>query len=372
MSRVQESQSAWAASQQAMMDEAFRQMQRFAKLPGLWERSQRVRKGVTPSEVIYEEGHIRVLHYLNGAPKYSPPLLLVFALVNRPYILDLKEGRSVVNHFVQSGFDTYLLDWGVPTAADRYLLLEDYIDGYLKRVVDHLCKLTGVDRLSLLGYCMGGTMSTMFTALYPKRVQNLILLAAGIDFATRDGLLNLWTDPKHFDVDRLIDAYGNCPSSFLQSSFQMLKPVQNLFEKPLNFFEKLDDDDFVDDYFAMETWLNDNIPVPGEVFRRFVKDLYQKNLLTQNRLRMGKRLVNLKEITCPVLNLMAQADDLVPCSQSAPFNDLVGSSDRSSITLPAGHIGLAMGGKAQRELWPRVCEWLTSRSDVAAPGPGQK
>ena len=146
----------------------------------------------------------------------------------------------------------------------------------------------------------------------------------------------------------------------------MLKPIQNLLEKPLNFFDKLDDDDFVDDYFAMETWLNDNISVPGEVFRRFVKDLYQQNLLTKNRLRVGRRTVNLKDITCPVLNLMASGDDLVPCSQSAPFNDLVGSQDRCSMTLQAGHIGLAVGGKAHVNLWPQVCEWLEKRSDHAA------
>ena len=158
----------------------------------------------------------------------------------------------------RAGFNTYLLDWGVPTAADRHLLLEDYIDGYMKRVVNQVCALTRTDQLSLLGYCMGGTLSTIFTALHPQRVRNLILLAAGIDFATREGLLNLWTDPKYFDVDRFVDVYGNCPAEFLQSSFQMLKPVQNLLEKPINFFERLDDDAFVDDYFAMETWLNDN------------------------------------------------------------------------------------------------------------------
>src|SRR5262249_24551474 len=150
----------------------------------------------------------------------------------------------------------------------------------------------------------------------------------GIDFATREGLLNLWTDPAYFDVDRIIDAYGNCPPDFLQASFTMLKPVQNLLEKPINLFEHLEDDDYIDDYLAMETWLKYNIPVPGEVFRRFVKDLYQKTLLTQNRLRLGRRMVDLRKIVCPVLNLMAKADDLVPCSQSAPFNDLVGSTDR--------------------------------------------
>jgi polyhydroxyalkanoate synthase len=202
----------------------------------------------------------------------------------------------------------------------------------------------------------------MYTALHPEKVKNLILLAAGIDFATREGLLNVWTDPEYFDVDGFVDAYGNCPAEFLQASFLMLKPVQNFLGKPINLLERLDDDRFVDDFLTMETWLNDNIPVPGETYREFVKKLYQQNQLAQGRLRLGKRTVNLGDITCPVLNLMAKGDDLVPCGQSAPFNDLVGSKDRKAITFPAGHIGLAVGSRAQRELWPIARDWLAERS----------
>jgi polyhydroxyalkanoate synthase subunit PhaC len=171
-------------------------------------------------------------------------------------------------------------------------------------------------------------MSAMFTALHPEKVKNLILLAAPIDFATRDGLLNLWSRPECFDVDRFVDTYGNCPAEFLQASFLLLKPVQNLIEKPLLLFERAEDPDFVDDYLTMEMWINDNIPVPGEVYRQFVKYLYQQNLLVQNRMPVGRRVVNLRRINCPVLNIMAQADDLVPCAQSEPFGSLVGSRDR--------------------------------------------
>jgi polyhydroxyalkanoate synthase len=211
---------------------------------------------------------------------------------------------------------------------------------------------------------MGGTMSAMFTALHQRLVKNLILMAAGIDFSSRDSLLQLWTDQNVFDVDKFVEAFGNAPPEFLQGSFLMLKPVQNLFEKPIGFYERLDDDDYLDDFFAMESWLNDNIPVPGEVFRQFVKYLYQQNRLVKGTMPVGHHTVNLKQITCPILNLMAKKDDLVPCSQSAPFNDLVGSTDRKTLQFPAGHIGLAVGSKAQVELWPQAVEWLAERSVV--------
>lgn len=361
------STSMWVQAQQAVLEEGIRNMRRIAKLPLLWQRAQRVRAGCTPSEVVYEEDRLKLLHYkTEKEPRHGAPLLFVFALVNRPYILDLRAGKSVVSHFVERGFDTYLVDWGVPTYADRHLTLDDYVNGYLLNVVDYICERTGSDKVSILGYCMGGTMSSMFTALYPQRVKNLMLLAAGIDFATREGLLNLWTDPKYFDVDKFVDAFGICPAEFLQTSFLWLKPVSNFVQKPINLFERLDDDEAVDDFLTMEMWLNDNIPVAGEVYREFVKYLYQQNLLTKNQLPVGKHMVNLRNITCPVLNLMAEHDDLVPCGQSLPFNDLVGSTDRHTIRFPGGHIGLAVGSKAQRQLWPKVCEWLAERSEKPA------
>jgi len=351
--------------QRSALDEGFASLGRFSHFPTLYQRARRIRKGVTPSEVVYEEDRLKLLHYVSDQkPRHRTPLVFIYALVNRPYILDLKKGRSVVANFIEAGFDTYLVDWGIPTYADRHLTLDDYVNGYMCNVFDYVRERTGSEQVNVLGYCMGGTMSAMFTALHPDRVKNLILLAAPIDFASNDSLLNLWSRPENFDVDKFVDAFGNCPPEFLQTTFLLLRPVGNFIEKPVNFYDNMHQEKFLEDFLTTETWLNDNIPVPGEVYREFVKYLYQKNLLTQNRMPVGKRIVNLKNITCPVLNLMADQDDLVPCSQGTPFTDLVGSKDRKTILLKgSGHIGLAIGSRAQKEVWPVAREWLAKRSE---------
>lgn len=338
--------------------------ERAQAMPKVWEVAQRVRVGTSPSEVIYQEDKLRVLHYESDIPKqYSTPLLLVFALVNRPYILDLLPHKSVVQQFLRAGFDVYLVDWGVPSESDRHLTLNHYIERYLHNVVAQVAEHADSEQVSLLGYCMGGTMSAMYTSLHQELIKNFILMAAPIDWSDRSSLLAIWTDPKYFDVDKMIDTYGNTPPAWLQSSFAMLKPVSNFMEKYVTFYEKMTDEKFLEEFFAMEMWGNDNIPVAGETFRQFVKDCFQKNLLVQGKLRLGNKTINLANITCPVLNLMASSDHLVPCGQSAPFNDLVSSTDRKAINFPAGHIGLSVGSKAQRELWPEVTSWLANRSD---------
>lgn len=326
----------------------------------------------TPHEVVYEEDSLKLLRYEGTDPghtiDYAEPLLVCFALVNRPYILDLQSDRSVVRQFLKRGHDVYLIDWGVPTAADRSLRISDYVCGFMKNVADYVCKSSGSEQFNLLGYCMGGTFSTMYAARHPEQVRNLLLMAAPIDFGSKQGLLNLWTDPAYFDVDSLVDAYGNCPGAFLQSTFQMMKPVRNYIQKYRDMYDRLYDEDFLENFFAMERWTNDNIPVAGETFREFVKCLYQQNQLVQGKFRLNGGVVNLKDITCPLLLLTADYDHLVAPDSTLALKKLVGSQDVRSLAINAGHIGLAVSSKAHRDggLWPRAAMWLADRSSPVA------
>jgi len=332
-------------------------------LPKAIEVAKKVRVGATPTETVHRVDKIRLLRYMTDyEQQFETPLLVVFALINRPYILDLRPGKSVVEHFVRGGFDAYNIDWGVPTDGDRFLDMEDYVERYLGEVVDEVLEQTGAEQVNILGYCMGGSMSAMYTALHPEKIRNLIMLAAPVDWSRHDHLLAKWLAADVFDVDKLIAVYGNAPAELLQNSFLLLKPVSTMVEKYFTLYEHLEDEKWLEDFFAMETWLNDNIPVAGEMFRQFVKECMQQNKLIQGKLRIGGTRVDLKNITCPVLNLTAQEDHLVPPYQSLPLCEAVGSKDCSSINFAAGHIGMAVGSRANRELWPKVCSWLAERS----------
>jgi polyhydroxyalkanoate synthase len=199
-------------------------------------------------------------------------------------------------------------------------------------------------------------------------VRTLTLMAAPIDFSTRDGLLNLWTDVRNFDVDRFVDAHGNCPAWFLQTCFLAMKPVQNLLEKQSAFYEQMDDPDAMASHFAMERWVNDNIPIPGETFREFVKNLYQRNELVRGDFHVAGRRVDLGRITCPLLLLTAANDHLVPPASTAGIGAHVGSSDVRLITVEAGHVGLVVGRKARTRMWPEATRWMAERSTRTTRG----
>jgi polyhydroxyalkanoate synthase len=354
--------------------EPWRAWVRFLSVPNVIEAALRPRDAATEARVVLSEGTHTLLHYRRQTPAtQAEPVLLCYALVNRPYIMDLEPDRSVVRRYLDEGFEVYLIDWGVPSHEDRTLTLEHYVSGFLAKAVQTVLRRHEQPALHLVGYCMGGTLSAMHGALEPSTLKTLTLLATPVDFSGRDSLLNLWT--RTFDVDALIDTHGNCPAWFLQSCFLMMNPIRNFFDKPLAFYEHMHDPRSVESAFALERWLNDNIPVAGETFRTFVKRLYQRNELVAGTFTLGSRRVDLGRITCPLLLLTADSDHLVAPEATEGIRPHVGSRDVQSLGIKAGHVGLVVGGKAHAQFWPQVTRWLVDRStraghrEVLAPMP---
>jgi polyhydroxyalkanoate synthase len=344
---------------------------RLANLPRAVEAAWDTPVGTTPHDVVLEQRAFKLLRYRRSTPAtHAEPVLFCYALVNRSYILDLQSDKSVVAQYLKRGFDVYMIDWGIPSIDDRGLSLEDYVCRFIRDAVDFILREHARDDLHMLGYCMGGTLATSYAALHPGQVRTLTLLAAPIDFSGRQSLLNLWTAGRSFDVDAFIDTHGNCPGWFLQTSFLWLKPIQSFIEKSTALLEQMEDPRAISSYFAMERWINDNVPVAGETFREFVKKLYQDNQLVRGNFHIGGRHVHLAQIRCPLLLLTAKNDHLVPPSSTEGIRGRVASRDVKSLAIGAGHVGLVVGGKAQATIWPEATNWLAERSRTNDEGRG--
>jgi polyhydroxyalkanoate synthase len=315
---------------------------------------------LTPSEVVYREDKTKLLRYFPKDEKTAPvPVFLVPSLINKYYILDLLPTKSYVEFLVDRGFAVYLLDWGVVDQTDRFVTLEKYIEGYLANAIKEVLKRERAKKVSLIGYCMGGTMTLIYAALFHKTVKNIILLATPVDFEN-NSLLSVWANEKYFDVDKLVDTYGNIPVSVLQNAFQMLKPVKT-FTRFVDLYENAANEAFVETFLAFDYWANDQIPVAGETFRKFVKDTFQQNLLVNNKMKMGKRTVDLGKIKSPVLNVIAEHDNIVPPESAEALMEKLGSSDRELLKVKGGHHGITIGTSAQTVVWKKTAEWMKER-----------
>ncbi len=316
----------------------------------------------TPKTAVYNEDKLVLYRYNRDTPAtYKTPVLIVYALVNTYKMLDLQPDRSYIKKLLEAGLDVYLIDWGNPTAGDRYLSMDDYVNGYINNCVDLIRKKHRIDKINILSICQGGTLSVIYSALYPNKVKNLVTQVTPIDFSTNDGLLFRWS--KDMDFDKLVEGYnGIIPGDFLNQGFDLLKPMMKI-QKQQNLVNSMEDKDKLLNFLRMEKWISESPNQAGECFRKFMKDLYQGNQLIKGELEVGGKKVNLKNLTCPLLNIYATEDHLVPPAAVTPLNDAVGSKDKELYGFKGGHIGVFVGGKSQKELAPAVTDWLKKRDN---------
>ena len=316
--------------------------------------------GASAKEAVHHEDKLTLYHFKPQAEKVQPvPLIVVYALVNRPYMADLQKGRSMIEGLLQNGLDVYLIDWGYPDGGDRYLTLDDYINGYIDRCVDVIRRRHGLDRINLLGICQGGAFSLCYSALHPDKVRNLITTVTPVDFHTPADMLSHWV--RNVDVDRVVDTLGNIPGELLNWTFLSLKPYRLSGQKYLDMINTLDDATAAKNFMRMEKWIFDSPDQAGEAYRQFMKDFYQGNKLIRGEVMLGDRRVDLGNVTMPVLNIYAADDHLVPPAASKALEQVVGTKDYTALEFPGGHIGIYVSGKAQKMIPPAVCGWTAQR-----------
>ena len=333
-----------------------------------------IETGLTPKEELWQRNETRLYRYEPAREKKYPiPVLIVYAPILRPYILDLVPGNSFVEYLSNEGFDVYLLDWGNAGPEDKHISFEDWILDYMPEAVESVLRSSQAEELTIYGYCQGGTMSAMYASLFPEEcLKNLVLLATPTDFAPDDpGIFGLWTlwsrnSENYFDPDLVVEAFGNIPEDFLkrlnETGSSVLGPLPNLAGSYAKTLDRIMSKETMATWLAVSKWVDEGTPFPGEAFRQWIRDFYQKNKLPKGEIELRGHRVDLSNIECPLLNIAGSKDFICPLAQAEATMDLVGSQDKEFVVLDAGHVGLMAGPVAKHELWPRVGSWLKPRS----------
>ncbi len=332
-------------------------MKRFTNLATLWARPK-PKVGVTPADVVWAENKWRLLRYRPRAQglSHATPLLLVPSLINRHYVLDLMPGKSFAEYLVAQGFDVYCIDWGTPGDEDRYVTFDDIVDGALGRALRRVASTVPHRRAHVLGYCMGGLLMAIHGALHQQHLQSFVALAAPVTFS--DGsILSRWTRAKGFDVDAVVDGTGNVPWQLLQGAFQLLRPTLPL-SKAVSLLDRAWNDEFLDGFLALETWGNDNVALPGEFYRTYIKELYQRDALIRGELLVRGRRVELKNLVCPTLAVTFEHDNIVPGPSAGALIAAAGAKDKEHLHLPGGHVGAVVSKHAAKTLWPKLTSFF--------------
>jgi polyhydroxyalkanoate synthase len=311
----------------------------------------------TPKDTIFRDGKASVYRFRREGRSSGThvPVLLVPSMINRWYVLDLRRGASLASALTENApWDTYCLDWGIPDDEDRYFAWDDVV-ARLDRVVRFLLRKTGAPRVAIVGYCMGATVSGIYTALHPERVAALVNLAGPFDFSEA-GRLGTMVDARWFDPVAMTAA-GNLGANQMQSGFLSLAPT-GAISKWVNFWDKAHDPAARESFGALETWASDNIPFPAAAYVTYIKELYQENRLVRGDHYVRGERVDLASIRCPVMTIVAERDAICPPRAATALNDRVSSKTKDVLSVPGGHVGAVVGSRAARELYPKMAAWL--------------
>lgn len=314
----------------------------------------------TPKELVWQRDKVKLYHYVRATPaKCKIPVLVSFAMLNRHDVLDLQPDRSLMKKLLEEGLDIYIMDWGYPTQADKYLTMEDYIDGYMNDAVDFIRRKHKVPKIHKQGICQAGTYSMIYASRYPEKLQSLTTYVAPFDFGENENMLYKWA--KHIDIDTMVDNVGTISGEMIDSAFSMLKPSMNI-SKYIGVMDSLEDEDKLLNFLRMESWKADLPAIPGEMYRKYIKDLFRDNLLIKGEMTLGGTLIDLKKMNVPYLNVYATSDAIIPNESTKAVMSKIGSKDKQEIPFPGGHIGVFVGTKSQKDLAPAVAKWTIEKS----------
>lgn len=328
--------------------------------------------GVTPHTVVHRQNKLEVRFYApDPAVARRTPVVVVPSMINRAYVCDLEPDRSLVGGLARLGHPTYLVDWGIPGAEDAHDDVGHVLLTLLHRAVDRVRRHARghaggpLPRAFLLGYCQGGTLATMYTALRPQGVAGLVALNTPVDFA-QGGRFRRFVEAPHFDVDEAIDPDGLVSTELMSAAFKLLDPMGN-------WTKHLAIDDAARQLeagnpkplartLARERWLEENVPMPGTFAREFIREAYQDNRLLDGSWTVRGEPIELSAIRCPVLVTPAERDFISPLPSCLPLAGAVGSEDVTTEVLKSGHIGVVVGSFGPKVYYPLLDRWFRSRA----------
>jgi len=360
----------------------------------LFLREILIKSGLTPFNIVYEGDPMSVRYYAlpesqielaDGSvmpvqrKQHALPLLLVPPLGVTTETFDLLPQRSLVRYLAARGFRTYLVDWGTPERRHAHLGMKDYADTMMGEAIAAVREHSGVKDISLMGWCMGGLLCLLHAGLsHDRHIRNLVTVASPIDLrgggivARAASALNtparLIRKFTGFRLHNLAPIKLHAPGWLTTLAFKLTDPLKSVTTY-WDLITRLWDREFVESYSTTSDYLNNMLDYPGGVIQDMVVKMAVDNSLAAGRVEFGGTVAELDRIKAALLVYAGASDSLVPADIAHQIVDIVASKDKEFRIAPGGHMGVMLGGKAQKEVWAGSADWLAkrSRSRVRAP-----
>lgn len=342
----------------------------------------------TPYEVLHDNGLVKLRHYLPlGADSvlvdgidtpvnhntYKTPLVIVPPLAVNMLIYDLFPDRSLVKYFLARGFDVYLIDWGMPGRKHTHYNLSTYVAELMPEFLARVREHSGQQQLSLHGWSMGGIFTLCYTALtHDPDIRNLVILGTPINSHASGAIGKVYQYIERraewvrkntgFRIHNLNPQWLHTPGWMNVVGFKMTNPIGSL----MGYWElvvKLADRQFVINHATTSAFLDKMVAYPGGIVQDMMVRIWIDNELAKGYMQIGKSEVRLSDIQSNLFAGAGKSDNMVTKAAVETLMDHVSSKDKVFEVVAGGHMGILSGSKAPTDVWPKVADWLASRSN---------
>lgn len=354
----------------------------------LFRRDELVKSGQTWFELVHDGDPMSVRYYdlpeekeielVDGSRmpiernRRPIPLVLVPPLGVTTETFDLMPNRSLARFMSARGFKTYLIDWGKPEKRHAHLGMKDYADVMMAEALRKIRQHSGVQQVSLMGWCMGGLLCLLHAGLKKDpRITNIVTIASPIDLRGGGmvaGVAQALNTPARlirkytaFRLHSLDPVRLHLPAWTTTLAFKLTNPIGSITTY-WDLVTRLWDREFVESHSTTSHYLNNMLVYPAGVVQDMIVNVAVDNKLATGEIELGRKISRFKNISASMLVFAGETDVLVPSPIARRIMDLVPTTDKRFSIAPGGHMGVILGSKAQKHVWAQSAEWLAARS----------
>ncbi len=304
----------------------------------------------TKGSVIFKNKLFELVHYApETSDQYEKPMLIIPPFINKFYIMDLNEKKSMIKYLVENKQNTFLISWKNPNSDSREFGFNEYINDGVLRALELVCNETGSDGANTASYCVGGTLTSMVLAhmANQKSIKNKIFSSSFftslVDF-TEPGDLGVFISEDQINsIEKQMSTKGYFDGKDMAACFNFLRPGDLYWNYVINNYLKGNQPAA----FDMLYWNSDSTRIPEALHSDYLRSMYLKNLLAKKEYKFNDQILDMAKVNTPMFHVATTEDHIAPWKSVYMGLSHYGSNIEFTLAN-SGHIAGIIQGKGAK------------------------
>jgi polyhydroxyalkanoate synthase len=297
----------------------------------------------TPGAVVFRNELMELIQYAPATARVrKTPLVIIPPWINKYYVLDLTEKKSLLRYLVSEGFTVFVVSWKNPTAAQADTTFDDYLMTGVRQAIEVANAICGTRQAHAVGYCIGGTALAALMAWFNREhasagavpVAHWTLLASLVDFS-RPGAIEVFINEETIEtLEGIMAEQGYLDGREMGRTFRTLRSnslIWHYYVHSYLYGEK-------PPAFDVLYWNTDTTRMPRAMHSYYLREFYLHNkLVKKDALILAGHPIDLGSIRQPLYAVGCEEDHIAPWKAAYKIADKIDAPVRHTLSS-SGHI----------------------------------